>query len=150
MDAEPPDSESDLGTIRRGRGGPLCISGVNPVPPMVLPLSPYLSGIDALVHPWPDMNLYAFPPVKLIPAVFVQGENIRSPPSPSSPILAFPDVVLRVGPPSEGRSVRDSSQERPAVSASGQTLAPTSRDLEVVGMADHRSPLAFDLSTWNL
>ncbi len=26
-------------------------------------------GIDALAHQWPDMNLYAFPPVKLIPAV---------------------------------------------------------------------------------
>ncbi len=32
------------------------------------------------------------------------------------------------------------------MSVSGQNLAPTSRDLEVVGMADHRSPLAFDLS----
>ncbi len=40
----------------------------------------------------------------------------------------------------------DSSQERPAVSASGQNLEPTPRDLEVVSMADHRSPLAFDLS----
>ncbi len=25
--------------------------------------------IDAFTHPWPDMRLYAFPPVKLIPAV---------------------------------------------------------------------------------
>ncbi len=40
----------------------------------------------------------------------------------------------------------DSSQERLAVSASGQNLAHTSRDLEVVAMASHRSPLAFDLS----
>ncbi len=42
--------------------------------------------------------------------------------------------------------MEDSSQERPAVSASGQNLAPTYRDLEVVGMAALRSPLAFDLS----
>ncbi len=42
--------------------------------------------------------------------------------------------------------MEDSSQERPAVSASGKNLAPTSRDLEVVGMADHRSSLTFDLS----
>ncbi len=93
-------------------------------------------GMDAL-----DMNLYAFPPVKLIPEVLC-----RVTPSPGSPILSFPDVVLRVGLPSGGRSIGDSSQERPAVSASGQNLAPTSRDLEVVGMDDHRSPLAFDLS----
>ncbi len=26
-------------------------------------------GIDAFAHPWPNMRLYAFPPVKLIPAV---------------------------------------------------------------------------------
>ncbi len=26
-------------------------------------------GIDVLAHPWPDMKLYAFPPVKLTPAV---------------------------------------------------------------------------------
>ncbi len=40
----------------------------------------------------------------------------------------------------------DSGQEGPTLSASGQDLAPTSRDLEVVGMADHRPPLALDLS----
>ncbi len=55
-------------------------------------------------------------------------------------------MVLRVGLPSGGRSVGDSSQERPAMSASGQNLSPMSRDLEVVGMAGYRSPLAFDLS----
>ncbi len=80
------------------------------------------------------------------PSSIVPSEDIWSTPSPGSPILSFPDVVLRVGLPSGGRSIGDSSQERPAVSASGQNLAPTSRDLEVVGMDDHRSPLAFDLS----
>ncbi len=60
--------------------------------------------------------------------------------------MAFPDVVLGVGLPPWGRPVGDSGQERPALSASGQNLAPTSRDLEVVGMADHRPPFALDLS----
>ncbi len=31
--------------------------------------SPGTLGIDAFAHPWPNMRLYAFPPVKLIPAV---------------------------------------------------------------------------------
>ncbi len=31
--------------------------------------SPATLGIDAFTHPWPNMRLYAFPPVKLIPAV---------------------------------------------------------------------------------
>ncbi len=87
-----------------------------------------------------------FPSGQVHPSSIVQGEDIRSPPSPGNPILAFPDMVLRVGLPSGGCSVEDSSQERPAVSASGQNLTPTSRDLEVVGMADHRLPLAFYLS----
>ncbi len=44
------------------------------------------------------------------------------------------------------QSVGDSYKERPVVSAPGQNLASTSRDLEVVGMADQRLPIAFDLS----
>ncbi len=49
-------------------------------------------GIDALVHPWPDMKLYAFPPVKLIPAVLRRVK-----------MWTFPDVVLGVNlPPAEG------------------------------------------------
>ncbi len=30
---------------------------------------PTTLGIDAFTHPWPNVSLYAFPPVKLIPAV---------------------------------------------------------------------------------
>ncbi len=145
MDAEPPYGGSDLGKIRRGRGGPLCISGVDQCPLWFSLSHPTSLGIDALAHPWLDMKVYAFPPVKLIPGA-VQGEDMRTPPSPSSPVLAFPDVVLWVNLPLGGRPVGDSGQEGPTLSASGQDLAPTSRDLEVVGMADHRPPLALDLS----
>ncbi len=35
-------------------------------------ISPAPLGIDAFAHPWPDMRLYMFPPVKLIPAVLCQ------------------------------------------------------------------------------
>ncbi len=80
------------------------------------------------------------------PSGFAQGEDVQSLPSPSSSVLAFPDVVLRVGLPSGRRSVGDLSQEIPVVLAPGKNLAPTSRDLEVVGMADKRLPIAFDLS----
>ncbi len=116
------------------------------MPPLVLTLSPYLSGDRCASAPLARHESVCFPSGQAHPSGIVQGEDMRSPPSPSSPVLAFPDVVLGVGLPSGGRSVGDSSQERPTVSVSGQNLAPTSRDLEVVGMADHRSPLAFDLS----
>ncbi len=114
--------------------------------PLVLPLSPYLSGDRCASTPQAGHEPVCFPSGQAHPSGIVQGEDLRSPPSPSSPVLTFPDVVLGVDLPSGGRSVGDSSQERPAVSASGQNLAPTSRDLNVVGIADHRSPLAFDLS----
>ncbi len=146
MDAEPPDGGSDLGKIRHGRGGSLCISGIDPMPPLALPLLPNLSGDICASAPLAGHESVCFPSGQAHSCGIVQGEDIRSPLSPGSPVLAFPDMVLRVGPPSGGRSVGDSSKERPAVSASGQNLTPTSRDLEVVGMADHRSPLAFDLS----
>ncbi len=104
------------------------------MPPLVLPLSLYLSGDRCASTPMAGHESVCFPSGQAHPSGIVQGEDIRSPPSLGSPVLAFPDVVLRVGLPSGGRSVGDSSQERPAVSASGQNLAPTSRNLEVVCM----------------
>ncbi len=119
MDAEPPDGESGLGTIRCGRGGPLCVSGVDPVPPLVLPLSPNLSGDRCASAPLAGHEAVCFPSGQAHPSSIVQGEDLQSPPSPSSPVLAFPDAVLGVGLPSGGRSMGDSGQERPAMSASG-------------------------------
>ncbi len=116
------------------------------MPPLALPLLPNLSGDICTSAPLARHESVCFPSGQAHSCGIVQGEDIRSPLSPGSPVLAFPDMVLRVGPPSGGWSVGDSSKERPTVSASGQNLTPTSRDLEVVGMADHRSPLAFDLS----
>ncbi len=130
MDAEPPYGGSDLGKIRRGRGGPLCVSGVDPMPPLVLPLSPYLSGDRCASAPLSGHEAVCFPSGQAHPSSAAQGEDMRTPPSPSSPVLAFPDVVLGVNLPPGGRPVGDSGQE----------------DLEVVGMADHRPPLALDLS----
>ncbi len=65
-------------------------------------------GIDALAHPWPDMNLYAFPPVKLIPAVLcrVKTCGVRL-------LLVAPfwpsQTWFSSWSPSGGRSVGDSS-----------------------------------------
>ncbi len=41
--------------------------------------SPAPLGIDTFAHPWPNMRLYAFPPVKLIPAVLcrVKESGVR-------------------------------------------------------------------------
>ncbi len=34
---------------------------------------PTTLGIDAFAHPWPNVSLYAFPPIKLIPAVLCRA-----------------------------------------------------------------------------
>ncbi len=116
------------------------------MPPLVLPLSPYLSGDRWASTPLARHEAVCFPSGQAHSSGAVQGEDMRTPPSPRSPVLAFPDVVLVVNLPPGGRPVGDSGQEGPTLSASGQDLAPMSRDLEVVGMADHRPPLALDLS----
>ncbi len=86
------------------------------------------------------ISLYAFPPVKLIPAVLCRvGERCSSP--SHSPVLALPDLVLGANSPPVSAPLGDSDQAGPAVSASGQDLASSARALEVVGMA-HKGPRA--------
>ncbi len=51
--------EVDLFASQESSQCPLCFSLSSPAP----------LGIDVFTHPWPDMRLYMFPPVKLIPAV---------------------------------------------------------------------------------
>ncbi len=96
MDTEPPDGGADLGAIRRGRGGPLCVSG-DPMYPLVLPFSRYLSGDRQASTPLAGHETTRFPSGQAHPSGLAQGEDLQSPPSPSSPVLAFPDMVLGVG-----------------------------------------------------
>ncbi len=70
----------------------------------------------------------------------VQGEGERCPSPTRSPILAIPDVVLRADSSSVSAPLGDSDQAGPALSASGQDLASSARDLEAVCMA-HPGPL---------
>ncbi len=44
MDAEPPNSSPDLVLVRQGGDGPLCVTGVGPMPTLVLPKFPSTSG----------------------------------------------------------------------------------------------------------
>ncbi len=76
VDVELSYGSPDLGVVRQSGSGHLCVAGVIPMPALVLPEFP---GIDAFAHPWPDMRLYAFPPVKLLPAVLcrVKESGVR-------------------------------------------------------------------------
>ncbi len=65
----------------------------------------------------------------------MQGEGERCPSPTRCPVLAISDVVLRADSSSASAPWGDSDQTGPALSASGQDLASSARDLEAVGMA---------------
>ncbi len=102
---------------------------------------PTTLGIDAFTHPWPNVSLYAFPPIKLIPAVLcrvkVSGARLLliAPFWPSQ--TWFSELTPLLYRPSLG----DSDQAGLTVPASGQDLASSAGALEVMGMA-HTGPRA--------
>lgn len=59
--------------------------------------------------------------------------------SPGIPILAISDVVLGTELPGGGVPLADFYQEKSVVSIPGQDLASSSRDMEVVSVADYLS-----------
>ncbi len=69
----------------------------------------------------------------------VQSEGEQFPSPTRSPVLAIPYVVLGADSSSVSAPLGDSDQAGPALSASGKDLAPSTRDLEAVGMA-HPGP----------
>ncbi len=80
----------------------LCVAGVDPMPPLVLSLSPCLSGGRCVSAPLAGHEAVCFPSGQAHPSGAAQGEDMWTPPSPSSPVLAFPDMVLRVNLPPGG------------------------------------------------
>ncbi len=65
MDVEPSDGIPDLGSVWRS----FAYQESSQCPLWFSLSSPTTLGIDAFAHPWPNVSLYAFPPIKLIPAV---------------------------------------------------------------------------------
>ncbi len=51
VDVEPSDSSPNLGSVWQRGSGPLCFTGVVPMPTLVLPKYPGALGIDAFAHP---------------------------------------------------------------------------------------------------
>ncbi len=89
---------------------------------------PTTLGIEAFANPWPNVSLYAFPPIKLIPAVLcrVKVSSAR---------------LLLIAPFWPSQSWFSELTPLLAVPASGQDLASSTRALAVVGMA-HTGPRA--------
>ncbi len=102
---------------------------------------PTTLGIDAFAHPWPNVSLYAFPPIKLIPAVLcrvkVSGTRLLL----IAPFWPSQTWFLGANSPLVSVSLGDFDQAGLTVPTSGQDLASSTRALEVVGMA-HTGPRA--------
>ncbi|XP_039860661.1 uncharacterized protein LOC120716967 [Simochromis diagramma] len=80
MEVTPFNSGSDSGTIWQEANRSFCFQGKYSLPPVLLHNRPQWSimetivGLDALAHQWPDVLLYAFPPVEMISPVL---ERVR-------------------------------------------------------------------------
>ncbi len=134
VDAEPPNSSPDLGLVQQVGGGPLCLARVVPMSTLVLPEFPSTSGHRCFRSPVSRLEAVCVSAHQVDSGSTVQGEGERDPSPARSPVLAIQDMVLGADSSSVSASVGDSDQTRPALSAS-RLLAPSTRDLEAVGMA---------------
>ncbi len=141
MDVEPSDGIPDLGSVWQSGGGPLCFSRVIPVPALVLPEFPDVSGHRCVRPPVAECQSVCVSANKADSGSSMQSKGEQCPSPSHSPILALPDLVLGANSPLVSVPLGDSDQAGLAVPASGQDLASSTRALEVVGMA-HTGPRA--------
>ncbi len=102
---------------------------------------PTTLGIDAFAHPWPNVSLYAFPPIKLIPAVLCRVKVSSARLLLIAPFWPSQTWFSELNPLLYRPRFGDSDQAGLTVPASGQDLASSTGALEVVGMA-HTGPRA--------
>ncbi|CAM4308209.1 unnamed protein product [Leuciscus chuanchicus] len=147
-DVEPPDGGPDLGDVRESGSGPLFISGVIPMPALVLPEPSSSVGDRCIRPPMADAETLCLPAHQADPGGSVQSEGERSPPPSGSPILAVPAMVFGADPSVGILPLGDPGQGGPAFPASGQDMASSPRHLEAVRLAYQRPlALSFDLPT---
>ncbi len=105
------------------------------MPTLVLPELPGTSGHRCVRSPLAGHEAVRISARQADSGSSVQGEGEWCPSPTHSPVLAVPDVVLGADSSSVSAPLGDSDQAGPALSASGQDLTPSTRDLETVGVA---------------
>ncbi len=127
-----------MGFVRLGGSGPLCITGFVPIPALVLLEFPGTSGHRGACSPLAGEETVRVSASQADSGSPVQGEGERCLSPTRSPVLAIPDVVLGANSSSISAPLGGSDQAGPALSASGQDLARSIRNLEAVSMAHPR------------
>lgn len=125
LDAEPPDGGPGLGSFWQSGGRSLSVTGINPVSPLVLPMSPGTSRDRCFCSPVAGSEAARISDNQIEFGHLVRCEGVQSLSPVDSPVLAIPDVVLRASLHSRAPPMGDSTQERPAVSTPEQNLAPS-------------------------
>ncbi len=95
------------------------------MPTLVLPEFPCTSGHRCACSPLAGQEAVRVSASQADSGSPVQVEGERCPPPTRSPVLAIPDVVLGADSSSILDPLGDSDQAGPALSASGQDLAPS-------------------------
>ncbi len=72
IDASPTRSSENLGSLWQSSSRPLCLRRQ-----LSLPNFFFTKSTDALAHEWPSLQLYAFPPVALLPQVLRRVKEQR-------------------------------------------------------------------------
>ncbi len=103
---------------------------------------------DALAHEWPNLLLYTFPPIALMPQV--SGES-RSRDTTSSwwPPVEESTLVVRADSAAHSSPVAHSSETGPPVSSERDNLAPSARSVGPAPLAARREPASFSESMLN-
>ncbi len=121
------------------------------MPALVLPEFPGISGHTCACSPLAGQEAVRVSASQADSGSPVQGEGERCPSPTRSPVLAIPDVVLGADSSSTSAPLGDSDQAGPALSASGQDLAPSTRGLDAAfqnlgaAIQKARSPLHLSL-----
>ncbi len=135
VDVEPSDGIPDMESVWQSGSGPLCFSRDIPMPALVFLKLPDDSGHRCIRPSVAKCQSVHVSASKADSGSPMQSKGERCPSPSHSPILALPDLVLGANSPPVSAPLGDSDQAGPAVPASGQDLASSTRALEVVVMA---------------
>ncbi len=110
MDVEPSDGVPDMESVWQSGSGPLYFSRVVPMPALVLPKLPDVSGHRCIRPSMAECQAVRVSASKGDSGSPMQSKGERCPSPSHSPILALPDLILGADSPLVSAPLADSNQ----------------------------------------